>query len=236
MSYPAPGVSQHDDPWDHIADPIATGGVAADDAVATLWQERHQALGAWRSGGDRGLSAQENFEFYVVRQGRLVELIRRHAGRERGLHILDAGCGQGHITDSLRKCGHRAVGIDGSPAAIARARETYGPHFARRGLDAYRAPVAFDVVVCIDVLFHVLDDATWRAAIDAFGRYAGAEALIIVTDVFGEERYAPHAHIVHRTAAAYDEAFAAHDFGLVERLPYDFGGNPIQFAVFRRGP
>src|SRR5688500_803615 len=128
-----------------IADPLS------------YWEQRHAALGDWRSGGDRGLSGEENFEFYAVRLGKLIELVRRHAGRDRGLKILDAGCGRGFFTDGLRRCGHLAVGIDASRSAIARAREQYGPYFDEAPLDDYRSGTLFDLVVCIDVLFHILD-------------------------------------------------------------------------------
>jgi SAM-dependent methyltransferase len=204
-----------------------------DDPVA-FWEERHAALDPWRSGGDRGLSAEENFEFYACRLGRLLELIRRHAGGERPLRILDAGCGRGHLTDGLRRCGHRVTGIDSSATAVAWAREAYGPWFEQCRLEGYRAPTPIDVVVCVDVLFHVLDDAEWRTALCAFGRYAAAESLLIVTDVFPSGRYAARDYIVHRAAAEYDSLLQELDFRLAERLPYAFGGNPNQFAVYRR--
>jgi len=204
-----------------------------DDPLA-YWEQRHQILGAWRAGGDRGLPDEENFEFYTVRLGKLIELIRRHTRRERPLQVLDAGCGSGHFTDGLRRCGHRVVGIDASATAIERARSAYGDLFEVARLDGYAPRRLADVIVCIDVLFHVLDDATWRAAIGAFARYASAQALVIVTDVFPAERYAPRDYIVHRTRSEYEDAFAAHDFQLVDEVPYQFGANPIQFAAYRR--
>ena len=127
----------------------------------------------------------ENNEFYAFRLGRIIELIRRHAGAERGLRILDAGCGRGHFTDGLLRCGHRVTGIDTSPTAIAWAREHYGPHFEESSLYGYRPRALFDVVLCIDVLFHILDDQIWRASLVSLGRAAAAESLLIVTDSLG---------------------------------------------------
>lgn len=205
-----------------------------DDPLA-YWDRRHQALGPWRSGGDRGLTAEENYEFYAIRVGRLLELIRRHVGRERGLRILDAGCGRGHFTDALRRCGHLASGIDPSETAVAQARAAYGPHFEVARLDDHRPRTLFDVIVCVDVLFHVLDEQVWRASIAGLARCASAEAVVVVTDVFPAAQYAPRDYIVHRSLDSYDHAFAEHDFGRAELLPYEFGANPIQFAVYRRG-
>jgi SAM-dependent methyltransferase len=207
---------------DLLADPVA------------YWEQRHADLDTWRAGGDRGLSEAENYEFYAYRLGRLIELIRRHAGGERPLRILDAGCGRGHLTDGLRRCGHRVTGIDASPTAIAWARKTYGPGFEEARLDAYRPAAPFDAVVCIDVLFHVLDDEVWRSCVAALGRYAAAESHVFVTGVFPERRFVLGSYIVHRSAAEVDQAFAAADFLPVERLPYGFGSNQNQFCVYRR--
>jgi SAM-dependent methyltransferase len=199
-----------------------------------FWEQRHVAFDPWRSGGDRGLSAEENYEFYAIRLGRILELLRRHAGGERGLRVLDAGCGRGHVTDALRRCGHIAVGIDSSATAIAHATEAYGPHFRCHPLDQMRPDTLFDVVLCLDVLFHVLDDDAWRAALRAFARYAAAEATLLLTDTFKPERETVQDYIVHRPIAQYDAALGELDFHRVELQPYGFGMNDNQFAVYRR--
>lgn len=210
-----------------------TGPSLLDEPVV-FWENRHAALDPWRSGGDLGLSVEENFEFYAIRFGRLAELIRAHAGAERPLRILDAGCGRGHITDMLRRCGHDVTGLDASATAIAKAREAYGDGFVVGELDSLRPPRLFDVVICLDVLFHILDDAVWRRSVAAFARYASAEALVILTDAFDEQRYNKGDYIVHRSASENDEAMAAAGFARVELVPYRFGHNPNAIAAYRR--
>lgn len=205
-----------------LADPIA------------FWEARHAALDEWRSGGDRGLTPAENQEFYAWRLGKLLELIRRHAGADRPLCVLDAGCGKGHFTDGLRRCGHRVVGIDASATAIARARESFGGELHVCTLDGFRPRLLFDVVVCIDVLFHVLDDALWRSSVAAFARYAAAESIIVLTDTFPDRRYAVRDYIVHRAGHEYDELLAEHDFVPSEHSPYPFYSNRTRFVVYRR--
>ena len=204
-----------------------------DDPI-NFWDLRHAALDPWRSGGDRGLSQAENQEFYSVRMGKIVELIRKHASSPSPLSILDAGCGRGHFTEGLRKCGHRVVGIDSSQTAIAWAQETYGPHFACSELDAYAPRAPFDVVMCIDVLFHVVHDDVWRRSLDSFARYAAAESLLLVTDTFPEQRYDVRGYMVFRTPAEYEQVLREHGFELALRVPYTFGSNPVQYAAYRR--
>lgn len=204
-----------------------------DDPVE-FWDRRHAALDAWQSGGDRGLTTAENHEFYAYRLGRIIELMRRHAGCERGQRILDAGCGRGHFSDGLLRCGHDVTGIDTSATAVAWARENYGPHFEQSSLHEYRPRALFDVVVCIDVLFHILDDDIWRASLAALGRAAAAESFLLVTDSFGSKRFSLGNYIVHRSADEYDRVLAEMDFERRELIPYDFGSNPNRFAAYCR--
>lgn len=200
------------------------------------WEQRHASSDAWRSGGDRGLSAAENQEFYAWRLGKIVELLRATAGAERPLRILDAGCGRGHFTDGLRKCGHRVTGIDASATAIARATESFGGGFFRSELHSFAPPRLFQAVLCIDVLFHILDDTTWRLSLEAFARYAAAESVLVLTDTFGVRRFVLGNYIVHRPASEYDDLLAKHDFVPVVRSPYPFHSNKNSFAVYRRSP
>lgn len=199
-----------------------------------FWDKRHDDLDAWQAGGDRGISSAENYEFYAFRFGRIIELVRRHSGIDRGLTVLDAGCGRGHMTHWLSRCGHVATGVDSSPNAIDWATANYGPHFEVSSLDGYRPRQLFDVVLCLDVLFHILDDDVWRASLSTLTRAARIESTLIVTDALRDERFTLGNYIVHRGIGEYDVQLAARGFRRVELQPYAFGSNPNQFAVYRR--
>ena len=125
-------------------------------------------------------------------------------------------------------------GIDTSPTAVAWATETYGPHFDVSSLGGYQPKSRFDVVLCLDVLFHVLDDEVWQASLAAFGRAAAAESVLLVTDAFRDTRFTLGNYIVHRALPEYDEALAPLGFTRSEVLPYNYGSNPNQFAIYRR--
>ena len=59
---------------------------------------------------------------YVFDYGRsLVDLLAPRPGER----ILDLGCGTGHLTHQISELGAEVVGIDGSPAMIAQARQNY---------------------------------------------------------------------------------------------------------------
>lgn len=55
----------------------------------------------------------------------LLPAIKRLLPAEKGLNILDAGCGNGYIAGSLAELGHHVVGIDLAEDGISIARATY---------------------------------------------------------------------------------------------------------------
>lgn len=95
---------------------------------------------------------EEGHFFYVSLHRLILKLIARYAPK-RKLMILDAGCGTGGLMKLMKKFG-KVEGVDFSPDAIRLAK--------RRGLMVSKASVeklpfkarTFDLVTCIDVLYH----------------------------------------------------------------------------------
>jgi 2-polyprenyl-6-hydroxyphenyl methylase/3-demethylubiquinone-9 3-methyltransferase len=96
-----------------------------------------------------------------------------------GLSVLDVGCGGGLIAEPLARMGARVTGLDPAVETIEAARR----HAAGQGLDiTYRAGrvealavegLAFDAVVCLEVLEHVPDAGAFLAACAAVVRPDG---------------------------------------------------------------
>jgi 2-polyprenyl-6-hydroxyphenyl methylase/3-demethylubiquinone-9 3-methyltransferase len=90
-----------------------------------------------------------------------------------GKRVMDVGCGGGFMAEALAKRGADVVGVDQSNGAIEAARA----HAAARNLSVeYRtgraecldfADESFDVVVCVDVLEHLVNR---KRAIGEMGR------------------------------------------------------------------
>jgi len=100
-------------------------------------------------GGDRGRST----------------LVAEHVRPHEGDRVLDLGCGPGELLPYLGDV--RYVGVDLSPAYIARAKERYGDlaEFRVGDVTALDAGLAgFDVAIAFGVLHH-LDD---RGAVELF--------------------------------------------------------------------
>lgn len=88
--------------------------------------------------------------------------VTRRAAATRPQRVLDAGCGEGHVTEWLRAALPVAFcGVDGREEAVAAYRERNPGAEAHVGdLRALELPDdAFDLVVCTEVLEHLPDPA-----------------------------------------------------------------------------
>ncbi len=103
-----------------------------------------------------------------------------------GLSVLDVGCGGGLICEPLTRLGAHVTGLDPAPENIAAARA----HAAGQGLaieyrvgrveDLAAEGLAFDALVCFEVIEHVPDPAAFLQACAALLRPG---ALILLSTI-----------------------------------------------------
>lgn len=77
---------------------------------------------------------------------------------ERGMHVLDAGCGNGKATDTLLQMGCVATGIDFSGSAIESCRNRFGSKAEFEVGDIRSLPFgdsSFDAVLAVHSVEHV---------------------------------------------------------------------------------
>lgn len=107
------------------------------------------------------------------------------AERHRGERVLELGCGTGRVTELLLPAAHGLVGVDVSPAMLARARRrlagTPGLQLVRA--DVRRLPLAggFHLAVAADGLFsHLLADRERELAIrEIAGQLTGGGVFLL---------------------------------------------------------
>ena len=129
------------------------------------WEGRHAELkGDYRNVGDRTLTSSENHEQITARAITVAHTLGK-LGVPRGARILDAGCGAGVLTDILEKGGFDMTGLDASSTAIAEARHRSNASYEVALLSQFQSETLFDVVLCLDVLFHVIDDGEWKLSL-----------------------------------------------------------------------
>jgi SAM-dependent methyltransferase len=88
----------------------------------------------------------------------LAHALRRDLGTDRGLDVVDVGCGVGGFLGPLQRFG-RVLGLELDEPSIARCRERGHPRTAVAICDALPLPPASQDLLCLwDVLEHTTDD------------------------------------------------------------------------------
>jgi 2-polyprenyl-3-methyl-5-hydroxy-6-metoxy-1,4-benzoquinol methylase len=194
------------------------------------WDERHRSGTELLSGGDMTYDDAANEAFYAVRLGRLLDVVGHQSSVIAPLRILDAGCGKGYFSRALSRVGHRVDGIDASAVAIEHCRRLAGgPSYAESSLTAWTSSELYDLVIAIDVLFHVLDDEEWEASLGnlaALTRLGGRVVVSDWDDVDRDQQFGTY--MLARARNRYERHFPARG------LRYD-GFTPYRFRVSRIG-
>lgn len=85
-----------------------------------------------------------------------IEALLRHIRAAAPFRILDIGCGPGRDLATFRELGHEPIGLEGSPALAAMAREHSGCEVWEQDFLVSKLPAArFDGVFANASLFHV---------------------------------------------------------------------------------
>jgi SAM-dependent methyltransferase len=116
----------------------------------------------------------------------ITERLLRSAGIERGMRVLDLGCGAGDVSmlaGELVGASGSVVGIDRNAQVIAVAKERaqaagFGHvAFEQASVDTFSAPEPFDLVIGRYVLMYQVDPAAFIRAAARFARPGGIVAL-----------------------------------------------------------
>lgn len=157
-----------------------------------------------------------------------------------GRTILDVGCGFGFFTDILKRLGCNSyTGIDLAPIAIRRATESH-PEYAFHTIDIsdescskISALGTFDVVCCFDVIYHIVDPARFKRAVDNLWSCVSPGGWLLLSDSFWKRDLVPGGslephpgsvpHVCFHRMAAYEETlFSFKDFQQVDVIPMYF--------------
>lgn len=133
--------------------------------TTAYWEQRYR-LGGFSGAGSRGAEAREK-----------VALVNEVVGVNRVQTLLDLGCGDGHVAGRLKVAGY--TGYDPSSAAVEIAREERpsGDFITRLPPEGAR----FDLVLSMDVIFHLVNEADYQAYLKALFSY-GDLVLVYGTD------------------------------------------------------
>ncbi len=182
------------------------------------WIDRHQRLSdRLASVGDVRRTEDENTTLYAWKKREVFDVLRAIGLTDlRNLSLLDAGCGNGVVSELFWALGADVSGVDVSDDALRQAalRVPLGT-FHRSPLMSFDLHREYDIVFCADVLYHVVDDADWKQALERLVRHTSPGGYLFVLEHLREREDWPARHVHHRTLPVYQQALGA--MGLIEQ-------------------
>lgn len=105
-----------------------------------------------------------------------------------GCRLLDAGCGIGFFTVRLHNLGFKVEGLDFSPQAITDARNQAPSDILYHvgDLSTFTPLERYDAVLCLDVLFHIVDDTVWQRALHNLQGLVSDSGFLIVQEALSD--------------------------------------------------
>lgn len=183
------------------------------------WVERHQKLQSRLAAvGDISSSEERNLELYARKKRRVASLLSSLGMLELGgRSVLDAGCGTGMLAELFYVLGaDRVAGVDASPLATEEAvHRCPGGRFETASLLDFELLEDFDLVCCIDVLYHVVAEDNWVTALDRLVAHLAPGGLLVLLDQHKPEPQSPAAHVQFRTMEMYEQTLSRAGLHLV---------------------
>ena len=187
-----------------------------------FWDRRLSEHFDLRGTGETGLPLAYNRACYALREEVLDRALRDHGFDPRDRAVLDVGCGTGFFTAFYLGRGARVTGLDIAPTSIERLRQRHPEAtFLLGDVSETRPPGAFDLVNAFDVLYHVVDEGRFDAALANLAGAVAEGGLLLVTDTFQRPR-AEAAHNRMRPLERYRAVLEPRGFRLAAPRPTHF--------------
>lgn len=196
----------------------------ADFDPRAYWERRLSERYTLDGVGWIGLGEAFNTWMYRVRRHVFLRTLRPLAAHAPSLRVLDVGTGTGFYVERWHELGVPAItGADLTDAAVEQLRSRFGgDSFARfdvGGDELPFAPGSFDAISCMDVLFHIVDDARFERALANLHALLAPGGILAFSDNFLHGRVMRGEHQVSRPLEEIEAALAAVGFDVVARRP-----------------
>lgn len=137
--------------------------------------------------------------------------------------VLDIGPGTGFYVDQWRSLGARSVsGVDIADSAVAQLREKFPDVTFERADVSDGTPFAdgaFDAVSAFDVLFHIVDDDRYEAALSEVARVLSPGGRFVFSENFAPKRRVGRKHYISRSREEIEELLHRAGLEIVRRRP-----------------
>lgn len=142
-----------------------------------------------------------------------------------GKRVLDVGAGTGFYVDRWLRLGAKVTGLDLTDVAVEELTRCFpAARFVRADIggplgEVPLAPGLFDAVSAFDVLFHIVDDASYARAFHNIAALLRPEGWFLWSDNFLRHPTERVAHQVSRSLQESTRCLEAAGFAVVDRVP-----------------
>ena len=189
------------------------------------WENRLKKAFGLNGVGYIGLGKHYNNWLYIVRRFIFLHRVKSTCQDFSNANVLDVGCGTGFYVDRWEELGVKnIVGIDIASVAIENLRQKYSGHKFYK-IDIGSNDIGslgnnkFDAISAFDVLFHIVDDARYKQAINNIYSLLKPGGLFIWSDNFLHENALRATHQVSRTLKNIERIVVSTGFQIIERRP-----------------
>lgn len=135
--------------------------------------------------------------------------------------VLDAGCGTGVYSEYYADQGASVTGFDFAESAINTVKEAQipGDYFVGSLPDVEVEDGQFDLVHCFSVLYHIVNDDSWRASIEKLAQATADDGTLLLRTAWVDETETRSEHVRHRSRTEYRREFSKHNLEVVETFP-----------------
>jgi SAM-dependent methyltransferase len=206
--------------------------------VRDYWEKRLGADWSLRGVGFSRLGERFNDWQYQLRAERFEAIVRDLPVEVSQSRVLDVGSGTGFYIDAWQRLNAKeVVGLDLTDAAVASLRHKFPETtFVREDISEGTAELesdSFGIVSCMDVMFHVVDDGRFQAALTNIASVTAPGGLFIWSDFFLHGRETRGHHIVWRNLYRIEAMLDRAGFEIVLRRPLFFLMNEPRDSAYR---
>ncbi len=190
---------------------------------ASFWETRLRGRFNLDGAGFQGLGVQFNTALYRQRAIVLERVLRQRRIRVGGAAVVELGPGTGfYVAEWERRGAASVVGLDITEVACVALRARF-PRYRFEQADVAEAwpvePASADLVAAFDVLFHIVDDARFEAAVGRIGDALRPGGTLILSDMFLHGPPVVGFHQVLRSLEQYRAALDRAGLDIVGRTP-----------------
>jgi len=206
------------------AEPIQTYSDPATFDAKTYWERRLSSHFNEQGVGYFDMGEEYNRFMYKLRGWRLRERLSHFGIDPSGKRILDVGSGTGFYLDFWKTYGPSGLeGMDITETASLRLRERF-PELTIHHADISARPLPalgpFDIVSAFDILFHIIDDDAFAAALTHMSELLNDNGYLILTAGY-TDKVLPQScdHYRARSESEYQRHFDRLGFEVITAEP-----------------